>query len=213
MVDPIIRHIDPLAPSSSLVDHAVDVLEKGGLVVAPTETQYGLLTRADQAQPVKRLYQLKERSLNQPTAVFVGRIELMMHYARLNPLATRLARLFLPGPLTLVVSAIGTFPAGVVSEGKIGLRVSSSHVIQGIMQRVDFPVSATSANISGETTAARIDDIALLFGDAIGLYLDAGALEQQVSTVVDCSDERLIVLREGTVSLADLEAALKGTVQ
>lgn len=213
MVEPNIKHVATNVPSSSLMDYAATVLKDGGIVVAPTETRYGLLVRADQMPPIKRLYEIKKRSLDEPIAVFVGSIELMMHYADLNPLIQRIARLFLPGPVTLVIPAVWNFLDPIVRDGKVGLRVSSSQVIQEIMQRVNFPVSATSANLSGKATAGKIREIFDIFSDAVDLYLDAGSLDNQVSTVVDCSNERLVVLREGAVSSADIKAAAKGVME
>ncbi|MBU8933024.1 MAG: threonylcarbamoyl-AMP synthase [candidate division Zixibacteria bacterium] len=213
MTEPNVKRIDSGEPAQALIDQAVRVLEDGGLVVAPTETRYGLLARADQAGPLQKVYRLKKRSTELPTAVFVGSIELMIHYANLNPIAQRLARLFLPGPLTLVLPAIGTYPDVVVTEDRIGLRVSSSPVIQKIIQCVGFPVSATSANISGEVTSGRCEEIAEIFGDEINLYLDAGRLAGQTSTVVDCCGPEPVVLRTGAISAADIEVAVKGVTK
>lgn len=182
---------------------------QGGLVVAPTETRYGLLARADQGAPLEKLYRLKGRPDDHLTAVFAGNREQMTLWANLNSMALRLARQFLPGPLTLVVPAVGTFPDVVVREGKIGLRLSSSPVIQQIMQNIDFPVSATSANISGEATPESVDEIVQLFGSEVDLYLNAGRLGGPVSTVVDCCGPEPVVLREGAVGKNDIEAAVK----
>ena len=213
MTEPNVKRIDPEEPAQALIDQAVSVLEDGGLVVAPTETRYGLLTRADQTEPLKKMYRLKKRSTDLPTAVFIGSIELMMHYANLNPIAQRLARLFMPGPLTLVLPSLGTYPDVVVRDDRIGLRVSSSLVVQKIMQCVGFPVSATSANISGEDTAERIEEIAELFGVEIDLYLNGGSLAGQTSTVVDCCGPEPVVLRAGAISAADIDMAVKGVTK
>lgn len=205
-----IERIDPNAPAPDLISRAVGELDRGGVVVAPTETRYGLLARADQKIPAERLRQIKQRDSAKPMAVFVGSIEMIMHYAVLNPAAQRLARLFLPGPLTMVLPAVGNWDPMVVAEGKIGIRISSSPVIQAIMELVDYPVTATSANVSGTDDNTRVDRISASLGNQIGLYLDAGPLEAAASTVVDCSTAEPIILREGAVTVDEIAAGVLG---
>ncbi len=201
--------IDPENPDPAVIEEAVAVLEAGGLVVAPTETRYGLLARADKGLPAERLTEVKRRSETKPISVFVGSFEMIMHYARMNPTSQRLAQLFLPGPLTLVVPAIGTWHEMIVPQDKIGIRVSSSPVIQAIMERVDFPVTATSANISGEDEAETVSEIAEAFEDGVDLYLDSGRLAGMPSTVVECIDETPKILREGAIDPNEIMAAVK----
>jgi tRNA A37 threonylcarbamoyladenosine synthetase subunit TsaC/SUA5/YrdC len=76
------------------------------------------------------------------------------------------------------------------------------------MERVDYPVTATSANISGEEENETIEQIADTFGEEIDLYLDAGPLSEMPSTVVDCSSEQPVVLREGAIDPDDILAAM-----
>lgn len=205
-----VERIDPNAPAPALISRAVSELDRGGVVVAPTETRYGLLARADRSIPAERLRQIKQREAAKPIAVFVGSIEMIMHYGVLNPAAQRLARLFLPGPLTLVLQAVGTWDRMVVPEGKIGIRVSSSPVIQAIMELVDYPVTATSANVAGTDDNTRIDRISASLGDQVELYLDAGPLEAAASTVVDCSAGEPVILREGAVTVDEVAAGVLG---
>ncbi len=204
-----IEPIDPQEPSIEQINRVLELLEEGGVIVAPTETRYGLLARADKQIPAERLRRIKARSPEKPVAVFVGSVELIMHYARLNPAAQRLARFFLPGPLTLVVPAIGTWDKMIVPEEKIGIRVSSSPVIQALMERADFPLTATSANLSGADDNGRIEEIIAAFGDQVDLYLDGGPLVGATSTVVDCSDEEPLILRQGAIEADVIAAALQ----
>lgn len=208
MSETAIVTVNPHGPNPEVVRRVITVLESGGLVVAPTETRYGLLARADSRMPAERLAHAKRRAATRPVSVFVGSVELIMHFAVLDPVSLRLARIFLPGPLTLVLPAIGQWHQMIVPAGKIGIRVSSSPVIQGIMEQVDFPVTATSANISGDEENEEIDQIVEAFGSDVDMYIDGGRLDGPPSSVVDCTVKPPRILREGAIDPEAIEQAI-----
>ena len=209
MTDRPIVAVDADTPDLETINRAVDILRAGDLVVAPTETRYGLLGRADKAEVVEKVYRAKKRPLSQPIAIFVGSLEIVTHYAELNPLAQFLARLFLPGPLTLVLKGLPEWDSPVAHDGKVGIRISSAPVIQEIVERVGFPLTATSANLSGATELSSIDDISHALGAAVDLYLDSGVLDGAPSTVVDCSGDFPTILREGAIDKKEIMTALR----
>jgi tRNA threonylcarbamoyl adenosine modification protein (Sua5/YciO/YrdC/YwlC family) len=92
-----------------------------------------------------------------------------------------------------------------VVDGKIGLRWSSSPVIDGLLRRLECPLTATSANISGRPDPESVEEIVSQFGDRVDLYLDAGPLTGPTSTVVDCSGEKPKILRDGAIPRAEIE--------
>lgn len=200
--------IDPDRPAEAILEKAAVILRRGGLVVAPTETRYGLLARADRQPLLEQLYRVKKRDLNQATAILVRGREELAKLGVLNRSARLLLNTFLPGPLTLVLSSRQDWPPPRVVEGKIGLRWSSSPVIEGLLKRLDFPLTATSANISGRPDPAGVEEIESQFGTLVELYLDAGRLTGPVSTVVDCSEETVQILRDGAVVRKDIEDVL-----
>ncbi len=205
------KYLEPIdchAPEADRIDRAVDFLLAGKIIVVPTETRYGLMARADKEEVITQLFHLKNRSSAQPTAVFIGSVPMMMHYVRLNPVAQRLASIFLPGPLTLVLPALEGITYPVVYQNTLGIRVSSSPVVQAIMQRVNFPVTATSANISGDNQDTNINAIYEIFDEQVALYLDGGELNNQPSTIVDCTHEQVRILREGGIPAEEIYHAL-----
>jgi L-threonylcarbamoyladenylate synthase len=209
MIDQSVVAVNFAAPDPETINRAVDVLKAGALVVAPTETRYSLLGRADKAEVVEKVYRVKTRALSKPIAIFVGSLEMVTHYAELNPLAQFLAKLFLPGPLTLVLKGLPEWDNPVVHDGKVGIRISPAPVIQEIMERAGFPLTATSANLSGATELSSIDEISHAFGTAVDLYLDGGVLDGAPSTVVDCSGDLPRILRKGVVDKKEITAALR----
>jgi L-threonylcarbamoyladenylate synthase len=206
--DMMIVPVDPRNPLEAELSMTAELLRSGGLVVAPTETRYGLLIRADRPESLQRLFTVKGRSVLQPTSVFVADIAGAARLARINESATRLAKAFLPGPLTLVLPSIVAWEPPLVVAGKIGIRISSSPVIAGLVGRVEAPLTATSANRSGSPDLATAAEIQAVFGDEVDLYLDGGELMNDTSTVVDCTGPEVIILRRGAVDESEIRLVL-----
>jgi L-threonylcarbamoyladenylate synthase len=209
MATALVLAINPVNPQETVLDRAADVLREGGLVVAPTETRYGLLARADHQPLLIHLYQVKKRDLDQATAIIVRGLREIETLGDMTSEALLLAEQYLPGPLTLVLRSRQNWPPPRVVDGRIGIRWSSSPVVFGLMQRLDFPLTATSANISGRPDPEGVEEIASQLGDVVSLYLDAGQLSGLTSTVVDCSVEPVKILRDGAIPRSDVEKTLE----
>lgn len=183
----------------STVLEAARTIADSGVVVAPTETRYGILVRADNDHAVQSLFEIKGRSQSNPTALFVGRVSDIARLGVVTPTAQELADTLLPGPLTLVLMARTNWGAPRVVNGKIGFRVSSSEFVSELIDAIESPITATSANLSGQPEREAISEIMADFGDRIDLYVDGGRLTGPVSTVVECIEEKWKILREGAI--------------
>lgn len=199
-------------PEEAVVSRTASVLRSGGLVVAPTETRYGLLGRADKPETIARLYAIKGRPASLPTAIFVPSLEAIAIYGVMTPAATAIARRFLPGPLTLVLRAVKDMGVPLVVDGHIGIRYSSAPFIVALLKQLDFPITATSANLSGAKDCSTVNEIARAFGGKVDLYVDSGVLDNPVSTVVDVSGDSPVVLRPGAITENAIEGVLKHQV-
>ena len=191
------------------VQQAASVLAAGGVVVAPTETRYGLLASTDQMQAVKIISEVKGRDVAKPVAVFVNSLKQMQNLAIVTPQARALANSFLPGPLTLVLKARVPWPEPLVCSGRIGMRYSSSPVVEALLQATGVPLTATSANLAGEPEAEDVSEIMAMFGYQVQLYLDGGRLTGPVTTVVDASGEICQILRDGAIARSAIESCLE----
>ncbi len=207
---PVVR-IDCENPQGRLIDQAATLLLRCDLIVAPTETRYGLLARADDSRSLEKLYRAKDRDRAAAVAIFVDSIEALDAYGVMTPSARRLAKRFMPGPLTLVLTAADEATLTVESDGRVGLRVSSSPVVKALLEKVRKPLTATSANLTGHGEAETIDQVVETFGSDVALYLDAGRLVGSVSTVVLCQGDRTELLREGALSAAGVASVLQET--
>ena len=209
MTEPRIISVDVLSPDETVISRAASILESGSLIVAPTETRYGLLARADRPESIEKMYRVKARRENLPTALFVKSIEQLSDFGFMSGTSRSLAERFLPGALTLVLKAVRDLGAPLVVNGRIGLRFSPAPVIRMLVERLDFPLTATSANPSGKPDCENVAEIAEDFGDAIELYLDGGELTGPVSTVLDVSEDTPKVLRAGAITEAEIGVVLK----
>ena len=192
--------IDSQNPDSNIIMKTSEILNSEELVVAPTETRYGLLGRANSTYSIEKLYKVKRRPQTMPTALFVNSIDEISNHAIMTPNAVKLANKFLPGPLTLVMKANCELPPPIIVDNKIGIRYSSSPFIGMLLNEIDFPVTATSANLFQAGESSKISEIVSTFGDEISLYVDAGELIGLVSTVVDVSTDYPVILREGAIT-------------
>ena len=195
-----IYQIDINNPDTEIVNNAVHFLEQGKLVAAPTETRYGLLANASDIDALNNLYQTKGRPAFLPTAIFVKSIDAISDYGEMNETARKLAEHFLPGPLTLVLQSKSDLPTPVIHDNKIGIRFSSSPFIQALLNAVDFPITATSANLSGSADCAEVNEIEKIFDNKVSLYIDGGNLDGETSTVIDLSGGEPQFLREGVIT-------------
>jgi L-threonylcarbamoyladenylate synthase len=209
-IQPMVRGINHSRPDPDLIKSAAEILRNKGIVVAPTETRYGLLASIDSNDALQRLFNLKRRQATLPTAIFVGHRTEIKKFGVENDVSKKLAEEFLPGPMTIVLKAAVSYSAPIVSNGKIGIRISSSAVIAGILEHIDFGLTATSANLSGGDEKATISEIVNLFGSGVDLYLDAGSLTGKPSTVVDCSGDKYMILRIGAICESDIFRCLVG---
>lgn len=185
------------------------MLASGGLVIGPTETRYGMLVRGDSRAALEYLSRIKGRPATMPVSIFARDRAELERSGEITAVGGRIIERFLPGPVTLVVKAKGLWEPQIVLNERIGLRWSSSPVIAELLHLIDVPLTATSANRSGEPDAETIGELAASFGDQVHLYLDAGPLKGITSTVVDCTGGLPVILREGAISRERLLDAVK----
>jgi len=185
------------------IDMAVRVLRRDGLIVYPTETVYGLGADALSEDAVLKVYEAKNRPLSRPISIAVSDMDMLGAVAVLDEAARAFIERFLPGPVTVVLPAKSCLPAILTGgTGLVGIRWPDHEVALAIIARLDSPITATSANVSGEIPPTRPEDV-YVPNDYV---VDGGELPGTPSTVVDLTTRR--ILRKGAEWEA-LEAFLK----
>ena len=199
--------------SESIREAAATIL-KGGVVVYPTDTVYGLGCNPFDREAVNKVADVKRRSKgNFP--VLVASIEKAKELGDVDGDAETLALRFWPGPLTVVVSSRAGFPPPILgSDGMVGLRVPGRKDTLDLISMCGGFLVGTSANISGTTSMRRADDALRTFEGKVDLVLDGGSLSKSLeSTVVRATGKGVDILREGAVSRQEIIMALKAKVE
>lgn len=180
---------------------AVRCLRQGGVIAAPTETVYGLMTLWENSSGREQIFRLKDRPRDKRLQMLADSLGMAVRHGVVrDERLARIAARFWPGPLTLVCQA----EAGET----VGLRIPAHDVMLQILSQLGEPLAATSANRSGKPAAVTADDaVAALCGEP-GLLLDGGPVDGEASTVASLAGRDLQILRPGPVSEADLRAAL-----
>jgi L-threonylcarbamoyladenylate synthase len=204
--------VDPDAPQRDAIREAAHWIRHGALVAIPTDTLYGLAVDPFRSDAVARLFAAKGRAADQAVPLIAAdAAQVTSRLAPLTPLAARLAGRFWPGPLTLLVTAPVTLANGVDGgTGTIGVRVPDYHVACAIAAASDRPVTATSANLSGQPATPNADDVERTLGDRIDLLIDTGSLRGgPPSTIVDATSGEPRLVRAGAIQWAAIEEFLR----
>jgi L-threonylcarbamoyladenylate synthase len=192
---------------------AVAALGRGEVIAFPTETLYGLGADALDGTAVEKVFQLKGRDAANPIPVLIAdRAMLSRLVSQVPPLADTLIARFWPGPLTIVLPARPEIPRPLVNTtGGIGLRVSSQPIAAELVQGLGRPITATSANLSGQPAARTVAEARRYFSEVIDVFVDGGTLVSKTgSTVVEIVSERIKIIRQGDIARAKIEEVVDG---
>jgi L-threonylcarbamoyladenylate synthase len=198
-----IMRIDPAQPSEQIIDKAAEVIKKGGVIIYPTETLYGLGANPLDPEAMKKLYAIKGREKVKPIPFLIKDQEMLATLVEeIPPIGRQMMEHYWPGALTLIFQAAKGLPPFLWGEkGTIGLRISSHPVARLIVEAVDTPLTSTSANPAGEGDITDIQSMARAFGDQVDLIIDGGEVPGIGSTVVDLTTTPPQVVREGIIKI------------
>jgi L-threonylcarbamoyladenylate synthase len=196
----IISQSDPGAAAAAL-----EIIRAGGVVAVPTDTVYGIACAVDNPTAIRQLYQIKERDALKAIPVLVGTHDHLENLALdFNTAARQLALRFWPGALTVIVEKNPDLPAELTLYPTVGLRMPAYDWLLALM-RTCGPLAATSANLSGAPSPATAEEVLVQLDGRVELIVDGGRCEGGIpSTMVDCSQELVKVLREGGIPSADI---------
>ncbi len=183
------------------------VILQGGVAAFPTETFYGLGADAQNEEALQKVFWIKGREENKPLLLLIGAREWLSCWVRhIDPVAERLIEAFWPGPLTLVFEALPHLSNLLTGgTGTIGVRISPHPVARALVQAVGHPITATSANLSGQPSASLAVEVLNSLGNRVDAILDGGQTAGGLgSTVLDVSSSIPRILRLGAISRTEL---------
>ena len=185
----------------SAIEQVAAVIKKGGLVAFPTDTVYGLAANAFNPDAIEKLFLVKGRDFNKAIAILIGENNQLKQIAsEFSGMAKKLSKRFWPGALTLVVPIQQTLPKLLSPTETIGIRMPDHNFVLRILKTTG-PLATTSANLSGGKNPLTAEDVVEQLGNNVDLIIDGGLCPGGIpSTVVDCTQQEIRIIREGGLS-------------
>ncbi len=188
---------------------AMEELKKGSVIAVPTDTVYGIACLLENESAIHEIFRIKERDTTKAIPLLIGEYEqIICTTDGISESAQKLAKRFWPGPLTLVIPKRLELPEVLTPYPTVGVRMPAHTWLCQLIRNVGV-LAATSANISGGENPRTARDVLFQLDGRIPLIIDGGACEGGIpSTVVDCSQEEIAILRAGGVSAEMIRQAL-----
>ena len=208
-----ILKVNSSTPEPNLIAYVAERLRAGQVVSVPTDTFYGLAVDPVNLRAVDQIYEIKSRQRHKALSLMIDSIDMAERLAAdVDKDFELLAERFWPGPLTIIVKASSRLPLRVTANtGNVALRVPAAAIPVEIIKAAGFPITATSANLSGESECTTAQEVREQLGDRLPLIVDGGKSPRAVaSTIVDLSgdDGDWRVVRAGAISVDDITAVL-----
>ena len=191
-----------------IINKTIKILKSGGLVVFPSDTVYGLLCDATNEIAVKKLIQFKDRPAGKPVSVFCN-FDLINQLVTISNQQLAVLKQILPGPFTIILSSKHKVNKFLESEtGTLGIRIPMYRYIEGLVNKFNKPITATSANLAGRSPHYSVETLLKELSDKqkefLGLIIDAGTLlRNKPSTIVDLSQTDVKILRQGDLNFSN----------
>jgi len=202
--------ISPESPSSGAIEQAAGAIRRGRVVAVPTDALYALVADPFSLHAVSLVFVAKGREIHRSLPLLVS--DTLMAEEFSGELSNRfylLARLFWPGPLTLIVPASAKVPLKVTGNtGRLALRQSRSNVVAALIETLQQPLVATSANLSGQPTCRSGIEVFGKMDGRIDLVLDGGLCPGQGSTTVDITEPEWKLIKAGAIDEKAISEAL-----
>lgn len=191
------------------INKLADILKKDGVISVPTDTVYGICARINSIKAYNNLISAKHRPLNKPFPIMCADEEQIKSIAIVDKKIEKIIHTFMPGPITLILLKKPELPEYVNNGGKtIAVRMASSKTLEELIRKIQSPIFMTSANQSGEGVCTSLDEIEKACPTLDGM-LEGNVSFGKGSTIVDCTSEPIKILREGPITIEQIEKVLK----
>ena len=183
------------------------ILKQDGCISVPTDTVYGVCARTSE-EGRRKLYELKHRPLSKQFPIMCADLEQARQVAEISGAAERVMKTLMPGPLTLILRTRKDAPSAIQGD-TVAVRLATSEALKALIQAVGSPIFLTSANQSGQPECQTLDEISLACPQLDGM-MEGDVSFGQASTIADCTNETIVILREGPVTLDMITQAAGG---
>ncbi len=194
----MIININPDNPQGRLINRVADILKDGGLIIYPTDTQYGLGCDLNNKKAIEKVYRLKQRDQRSPFSFVCSDLTNISEYAKVSNFAYRTMRRLLPGPYTFILNGTKLVPQLMLTKRhECGIRVPNHPIALELVTTLGRPIINTSASLDGQAIPVDPQDFADLFKNQVDAIIDGGPVTGQPSTIISLIDDEPEVLREG----------------
>ncbi len=196
-------NIDPEHLRGRHIERAVEILRRGGVIIYPTDTIYGLGCDITCKEAVEKIRLIKGRDDKKPMSFVCAELANVSQYARVSNYAYRILKRCLPGPYTFVLPATRETPRMLQSKQKtVGLRVPDHPVPLAVIKELGNPIISTSANRSSEEVLTDPSQLEEVLGSQVDLILECGQLPILPSSVISLVGDKAEILRRGQGDLS-----------
>lgn len=194
----MILKINPDNPQQRLIDKVAAILKDGGLIIYPTDTQYGLGCDLKSKKAVERVYQIKKRNPKSPFSLICADLTHISEYAKVSNFAYRNMRRILPGPFTVILESTRLVPDSMMTKRhECGIRVPGHNIPQAIIQTLGNPIINTSAKLDGKAPPTNAEELEDMFKGQVAAVIDGGPVPGQPSTIVSFVNDEPEIIRQG----------------
>jgi len=191
------------------IKEAVKKILEGEIVFIPTDTVYGIVASPYKNKAIKKIFSIKKRSANNSLVLLCSNYKMAKKYAIFNKTANNLKKKFWPGPLTLILkkkSSLKISKKWISKNNSIGIRIPDHNVPKKIINKCNFPIFCTSANISGKKSCRDIKDVVKNFKNKKITIINDGKTKFGLdSTIIDVTKNKIKILRNGYINKKKLK--------
>lgn len=178
------------------------IIEQDGVVIFPTDTVWGLGCSASSSTAIKKLYQIKKREPEKPTAILVGSLAQAKEYGIFNSIAEELAQKHWPGALTLIVKATDKVPIEIMGpDHTVGIRFPNFAFVQQLTSLLGSGLTTGSANFSGNNPPLKKEELDSQLVEKVDAVFEGECGGQPPSTIVNCTKPELHIIRQGGIQI------------
>ena len=191
------------------------IIHKGGVVIFPTETVYGIGVNGLNEEAVRKLYKIKQRPLNKPISLLVSDMNMVNKVTKdITDLEYKLMERFFPGPFTIILNKKDIVPDIVTANSStVGIRMPSEEITRKLIEYANVPIAAPSANISDKPSGTNLESIIKDFEGKVDYFIDSGESKLGIaSTIVKVIDGIPHILRQGTITKEQIQEISKDVI-
>jgi tRNA threonylcarbamoyl adenosine modification protein (Sua5/YciO/YrdC/YwlC family) len=194
----MVIHINTIQPQERHLEHIVEVLLNGGIIIYPTDTFYGFGASLLNKDAIDKLYNIKHQEKNKFYSFILPDLKNISEYAQVSDYAFKALKYHLPGPYTFILPASRDIPKKLWSKRKtVGIRIPDNKISQTIVKRLNHPLVSTTVLIKDHEGLFNPDLIDKELEKKVDLVIHGGIIQPQQSTVIDLTNESPEIIREG----------------